>query len=247
MGRGTVMTNNYATYKSSEKNKTEEYLNSSVFRAEDAFLTDVGSGYLPNSQLLNVRERLTWPVSSMSDSLKNLSFMQAMYGVWPILSLEVPNVQREAPILTTKDKLEDIRVIFGLSISHLAKVLRVSRPSLHSWLEGDMEPRDQSVDRITKIYQLAKLWKDKSSFHYPPSRLMRQPLGDGPSMLERLEREVIVESEIQEGLERLIQLMRRQREQMDRSKKRRINSTHPEKEKSVTTRRLTRTISSSFE
>lgn len=236
------MTNYYDIY-DNEKNKDKNDIWRIGNQPED-FITDVGSG--GNQEGLFVYKMLSeqpWPVSPFGNDLQRIDIKIADYGN---LKLHVLDVFEQSPtaiqILTTKEKLEQVRDIFGLSVSHLAKVLLTSRPSLHSWLDGTVPARDQSIKRIEKIYNIALEWKRKSIFHYSPGRLMRQPLGDGPSMMERLERENHDDSEIKDGLDKLLQLMQRQREQMDRSIQRSKKSNLPENEKERTRHNLTETI-----
>jgi hypothetical protein len=49
---------------------------------------------------------------------------------------------------------------------------------------------------------------------------MKQKLGDGPSMLDRLSREELNMAEIRSGMDSLLALMNKQRERMDRAKAR---------------------------
>lgn len=134
-----------------------------------------------------------------------------------------------APLMTTADKLDLIKAAFDISLSNFAKILRISRPSLYSWLEGE-EPREASVQRIEQISEYARRWNELNQFHFSPAPLFRQKLGDTPSMLERLMREELDQGEIEEGLKAVLELMQRRRDRMDRSKQRTDNSTTSERE-----------------
>ena len=181
-----------------------------------------------------------WPVSSRGDI--DIRTRVSEYGGWHVYVIDQSDPEMTPQVLTTKDKLEEIRDIFGLSVSNLAGVLRVSRPSLHAWLKGEEPNRDLCIERIDRIYQIALHWKRKTPFHYSPGRLIRQPLADGPSLLQRMEAEKIDEIDIQDGLDKLIHLMNRQREQMDRAKLRSAKSTLPENEREKTRHQLTKTV-----
>lgn len=235
------MPNYYGADKANENIGYGRHLGS-LYQPQD-FSTAVGSGGDINSILVHARSsEQPWPVSRLGDKLQHIHVKAADYGGWLVYVLEISNqIQPKTQILTTIDKLEQIRQIFGLSLSHLAKALLTSRPSLHSWLEG-IEPRDQSVKRINQIFKIALQWKNKSIFHYSPDRLMRQPLGDEPSMLQRLERDKLNMNELQDGLDKLQQLMQRQRDQMDQVKHRSAKSTLSTKEKEKTRHALTRTV-----
>lgn len=186
-------------------------------------VTSTGSASNVNANLVAVARQNPWPVSRMGEHVQKIPIRDARYSGWIVHVIDNTASGTGAvpvPVLTTKDKLDHIRAAFGLSISHLSKVLMTTRPTLHSWLDGEVEPRDQSVNRIDRIYQISQAWKQKCSFHYSPDRLMRQPLGAGSSMLARLERERLDDAEINEGLDRLLELVQRQRKQMDLAKQR---------------------------
>ena len=235
------MTNYYDIW-DNEKNKDKNDIWASGYQPQD-ISTNVGSGgNLAGQFVYKILSEQPWPVSPFGNDLQDMAIKIDGYGNSKVHVLDAPEQSpAEEQVLTTKEKLEQVRDIFGLSVSHLAKVLTASRPSLHSWLEG-AEPRDQSIKRIEQMYNIALEWKHKSIFHYSPGRLMRQPLGDGPSMMERLERENYIDTEIKDGLDKLLQLMKRQREQMDRSIQRSKKSNLPENEKERTRHNLTETV-----
>jgi len=205
----------------------------------------VGSGGNVNGQLVTIAGLYLWPISDIAERIPKIPVTVKIYGEWPVRVLDCSDpMPVEEHILTTKDKLDQIRDSFGLSISHLAKILSTSRPTLHAWIDHNVEPRDQSRTRINQIYRYSQLWKAKSKFHYSPGRLMRQQLADSPSLLERLECDHLDDAEIQNGLERLLLLMERQRVQMDQVKQRSGAKALPKQEQEKTRHELTPTISS---
>lgn len=239
------MNNYYEVYDDFEKKKRYEHLMASMYRPQPKLMDEVGSGGNINARLVAIVGREGEFDSTGSAPQLSISLKSVGYGEWQVLvlnCLEESNAIR--PVLTTKDKLDEIRDIFGLSISHLANVLITSRPSLHAWLDGSVEPRDQSIRRIDQIHEYAKLWKGKSPHHYSPGRLMRQRLGGGTPMLSILEREHLDDAEIQEGFNKLLQLMERQRSQMDRAKRRSRKTVLPKEEQEKTRHQLTSTIGS---
>lgn len=238
---------NYGVY--SDKRKLSDYENfrSASLYEPQPYYVGCGSGSNVNAGLVPEAFLDSWEVSRLGTYVEKMqdTFAQVTsYGNWNVFGnvLVIDCGQQTEPVVTTKDKLDNIREIYGLSISHLAKVLQTSRPSLHSWLDGSREPRDQSVQRINQIYKFARKWQNQSEFHYPPDRLMRQPLGDGPSMLARLERIHLLDTEIEEGLELLLQLMRRQRIQMDAVKDKNAGVEVSDREQEKTRRQLTPTL-----
>lgn len=120
---------------------------------------------------------------------------------------------------TIPEKLDQIRDAFGLSMSALANVLRASRASVYNWYET--APQSEHIlQRIETLFEIAREWQEINPYHYPPGKLMKQKLGDGPSMLERLGREVLDMGEIRSGMDDLRALMQKQRQRMDEAKAR---------------------------
>jgi len=237
------MNGNYGTYRATER-KYEKHILASLYEPQHA-LTDAGSGGNINAELVTAAGMDPWPVSILGGQVQRVPIKAAEYGCWNAYVLDRPNPTPTVEhVRTTKEKLDHIRDIFGLSISHLAGALLTSRPSLHAWLDGNVEPRDQSIERIMQIHRIAQMWRRKSTFHYSPDRLMRQPLGNGPSMLERLEKANLDDVEIQDGLEKLLQLMQRQRIQMDQAKQRSSSTSLSEREQERTRHSLTTTVTS---
>jgi DNA-binding transcriptional regulator YiaG len=237
------MSGYYGAYGIKEDKEYGNQLPHYRYKPKDDF-TDVGSGGSYNSNLIVIAgAEPQWRVSRFGDEIPYITVVPVNYGKWQACVLECPNQGDSVhSILTTKDKLDQIREIFGVSVSHLAKILIVSRPSIHSWLEGVVEPRDSAIERINNIHKIALRWKHLSKFHYSPGRLMRQNLGDEASMLERLAREPINDNEIQDGLNKLLVLMHRQREQMNRAKRRGVKSSLSDEEKEKTRHNLTETF-----
>lgn len=206
------------------------------------FASAVGTG--SNSSLVTaVCSDQSWPVSQLTVKFKRINEdIRESDSAGSLVNVtNMPNDKLNLPILTTKEKLDQVREIFGLSISHLAEVFRVSRPTLHSWLDG-IEPRDSSIERIKQVYDFSQSWKNKSTFHYPPGKLMRQSLGNAPSMHMSLSQDKLIPGEINEGFNKLLELMERQQSQMDQAIKRSQDSTLSQKDKHKNRHSLTNTI-----
>ena len=135
-----------------------------------------------------------------------------------VLSAEV--LEEETPITATVvEKLNAIRDSFGFSMSSLANILVASRASVYNWLENET-PTERFVQRIEKLYEITQKWEAKNPYHYAPGRLLKQKLGDGPSMFERLSHDELDLDEIRNGMDSLLVLMNKQRERMDHAKAR---------------------------
>lgn len=135
-----------------------------------------------------------------------------------VLSVEIPE-EGLLHTATVDEKLNFTRDTFGFSVASLAKIIGASRASVYNWLENE-PPTERFVQRIENLYEIAQEWKTKNSFHYAPGKLMKQKLGDGPSMFDRLCSEELDINNISNGMDSLLMLMNKQRERMDRSKSR---------------------------
>lgn len=172
----------------------------------EALLTDCGSGSRCAEAFALLKKQITSTIQP---------------GDWQVLTLSIDDVAAEAEAAppTMVEKLEAIRDAFGLSAGSLAEVLKASRASVYNWLE-DEPPTERFVQRIDLLHSIAKDWVEITVYHFPPGKLMKQKLGDGPSMQDRLRREDLDMEEIRRGLQDLLALMRSQRQKMDRAKAR---------------------------
>lgn len=165
---------------------------------------DCGSGSWRDAALAKLRERIS---------------RQYFSGNWIVVSIDFEENTEKISPYTIAEKLDDIRDAFGLSIAALADILKVSRASVYNWFEN--APRSTgAIKRIEKMYGIAQEWRSHNPYHYAPGRLMKQELGDGPSMFERLSRDELDLDDIRNGMDGLLVLMNKQRERMDRAKAR---------------------------
>ncbi|WP_371180230.1 helix-turn-helix domain-containing protein [Thioalkalivibrio sp. AKL17] len=91
----------------------------------------------------------------------------------------IANEARDAPRV-----LAALRESLGLSITGLARAFDVSRPTVYAWIKGETEPRSELWPRLQEMEQLASRAQRYSLSR--PARLVRRPVLDGTSLLERL-------------------------------------------------------------
>jgi len=174
-----------------------------------------------------------WAISSEEAQRSPIKLLHnRLVSGWVTVEIQNPDEEHtleKTQLRTTAEKLETIKDIFGISLSQLAKILRTSRPSIYSWLEGE-EPREATEQRIRQVYRFAEYWREINQYHFSPAPLFRQPLGNSLSMLDRLTKEALNDEEIETGLTSILELMQRRRERMDRSKHKTKNSSLSESE-----------------
>lgn len=97
-------------------------------------------------------------------------------------------------LLDTRERMTGLRRYFSLTVTDLAKILRVERPTIYAWLKGSSEPHSGNLRRLEKIYRLAQEWRAKSSI--PMGTYVRDPFDDGRSVLDHLAEENVQERAI---------------------------------------------------
>jgi len=117
----------------------------------------------------------------------------------------VPSVARIAPelggsvgahqVLDTQEKLAGIRHYLSANVTNMAKIFRVGRPTVYSWLRDDPGLRASHARRIDEIYAIARMWRSTSN--QPIGEFMSRPLNSGATLLELLSAKSLDESAIQ--------------------------------------------------
>ncbi len=97
-------------------------------------------------------------------------------------------------LLSVRDRLVAIRHYFGLSISDLARILRVGRPTVYAWMRERSLPSSGHVDRIERLATLAEAWRLAS--RHPIGSQLRSRGKGGKSLLEYLSDEQLDEQAV---------------------------------------------------
>lgn len=98
-----------------------------------------------------------------------------------------------API-THGETIACIRSALSLQIKELAEVLRVQRPAIYSWINGDVEPSAANRKRMQQVFRLASEWRRRCDL--PADRLVRASGTDGQSVLDLLKADEIDDADI---------------------------------------------------
>jgi DNA-binding transcriptional regulator YiaG len=105
----------------------------------------------------------------------------------PSCCFRVSSIRRRAAVATLGEKLTFVRHYFSLNVSDLARVLRVGRPTLYSWIRGEAEPHRANQDRIDDIYEIASDWRQVTA--EPIGWLGRSRSSSGQTFIEALSEE----------------------------------------------------------
>lgn len=90
-----------------------------------------------------------------------------------------------AEVVDPPQIIEKAKKVLGLSVTDLAGIVGVRRPTIYSWMKGQSDPQSkdywEALRRITEVSSQV----EKSPLSRP-TRLVRRPLSTGVSLLELL-------------------------------------------------------------
>jgi DNA-binding transcriptional regulator YiaG len=95
-------------------------------------------------------------------------------------------------------QLVTVRRAFSLTIRQLATVMRVTRPVIYRWRDGETAPRTNHQLRISALARLAQQWIATGSF--PVGLSLHVPFRGGPSLFELMSSEPVPLTAISEVL-----------------------------------------------
>jgi AcrR family transcriptional regulator len=98
-------------------------------------------------------------------------------------------------MLDAQEKLAGIRRYLSLTVSDLARVLRVGRPTVYSWLRDEASLRAEHAHRLEAIYRMAREWRAMSTS--PVGSFLNQPAASGDALLTLLSARVLDSPAIQ--------------------------------------------------
>jgi len=101
-------------------------------------------------------------------------------------------------MLDVQEKLAGIQRYLSMTVSDLAKVLRVGRPTVYSWLRDEASLRAEHAQRLEAIYKMAREWRAMSS--RPIGPFLNQPATSGDTLLTLLSARMIDRPAVQSAL-----------------------------------------------
>jgi transcriptional regulator with XRE-family HTH domain len=99
-----------------------------------------------------------------------------------ILAATLPDTL-EAVLPGPSEQLRLIRDTLSLSMSDLAAVMGVSRPTIYAWLEGD-EPNLDNQKALTRLWKVAKELGERQIERC--DKLIKRPIFEGQTLLDKL-------------------------------------------------------------
>jgi len=86
----------------------------------------------------------------------------------------------------------------SLNLSDLATVLRVSRPTIYTWLRDESSPQVHNVSRMRQLFRIARVWS--SVFSKPLGSHLKTPVVDGQSVFDLLSQDRIDQELVNKAL-----------------------------------------------
>ncbi|MCY3809573.1 MAG: hypothetical protein OXG58_09170 [Gemmatimonadetes bacterium] len=103
--------------------------------------------------------------------------------------------------LPIADQVRELRTALSVNKSELARVLRVSRPTLYDWLDGG-EPNDHNVSRIGALLRLLRESRVSSANPLFPRFVRSPPQSGGRALLDFLVEEDIDQASLRSAIRR---------------------------------------------
>lgn len=103
--------------------------------------------------------------------------------------------------LPADEQLAYVRNVLGISITDLAELLDVARPTVYSWMQ-DAQPRDEHLSRLQRIEQFAR--EVEMYGLAGAGKLLKRPLQSGTTLLQLMKANQPIASALSElaGLSR---------------------------------------------
>lgn len=98
-------------------------------------------------------------------------------------------ITSQEELLNLQEQLAAIQHYFALNIKELAEILRVSRPTVYSWLRTEQEPQLANLTRITELYELTRTWLTISI--KPIGNWVRTPVAGGHTLVQLFSEEYL--------------------------------------------------------
>ncbi|MUG94559.1 hypothetical protein F7734_20130 [Scytonema sp. UIC 10036] len=108
---------------------------------------------------------------------------------------------RKSEFVYNVGEISSIRSSLSLTVTEMAKILRVERQTIYAWIGGSFEPHPSNQSRLNKIHSIAKYWDTLSSL--PVGNFVRQSYNNGKSLFDLLSDDVLDEKEIHNHLQLL--------------------------------------------
>ena len=105
------------------------------------------------------------------------------YSITPLIQVE-PLAPKKIDVRSPAEHVANIRDGFAISMSDLATILGITRPTAYAWLKGD-EPKPEAIERIQRLSSIADRVKQMNISRL--DKLVHRPLSDGRSLFDVLQ------------------------------------------------------------
>lgn len=140
----------------------------------------------------------------------------ALYSLKSPTSIK-DNTAKNEPVYKIEDIVSTIRSSLSLNMQETAKILKVERQTVYSWIGGSSEPHPSNKNRLNQIFLIAKYWETLCSL--PVGNAVRQSFENGKSIVDLLSEDILNEKEILTCLELLAKNQNRDRTLQNKQRK----------------------------
>lgn len=118
--------------------------------------------------------------------------------------------EAETETFTTAERVLLVRRWFSLSVAETARVLKVQRPTIYSWQQGNAPAAGKNIERLRAIFHLAREWRAISS--EPVGSRRKEPIGpDDSTLVDLLSARRLSQAAVSEALKRIAVTIERER------------------------------------
>jgi hypothetical protein len=140
------------------------------------------------------------------------SFQAFSEGVAPtgvLIRVSAAPQKPEMQVRTIPDQVAEVKAAFGLSVSQLAAVMGVKRPTIYSWFndEGTQTLRRANRERIFELSHYASEWNERSLVS-AQKYISVDLTGDG-SLLELLCKPALIRNEIYRAFDAMLEAFKK--------------------------------------
>jgi DNA-binding transcriptional regulator YiaG len=158
------------------------------------------------------------PVSSFANAAIPLEFCGSGSDSFNTKFIDVEEDEKHevsaiAPLSFNK-MIAAIRSSLSLQVKELAEIMHVQRPTVYSWIKGEVEPSAGNRERLQQVYRIASSWNRLC--YLPAERLIRTSGTDGHSVLDLLKADNIPSEVIMSRFDALASARRQMKIEADK-------------------------------
>lgn len=135
-----------------------KFLVDAVMGADTAFLTKLGAGFGANPVSRHTSVLPSRGTGGIINATRLEYALTQVSGVFNQPLIYGAITRPIASVPSPSQAVNEIRESFNLSVTDLAQLLGVERPTIYSWLKNAAQPTGARAERLVQVRDLAKFW-----------------------------------------------------------------------------------------